>query len=171
MDSRFDIHTKTNYFDWWNDQEVTAHNSHGLFPMNKEEYYHIKKDSEEGKILCFAIVVPSNDGVHDKLHIGNLSLQRIDWVNRSAEFAAVIGERDYWGKGYCTSAARLLFHHGFNVMNLHRIWSGTSETNKGMLKVFENLNMTQEGVFRDATYLQGKYHNVVECGVLVNEWA
>ena len=33
-------------------------------------------------------------------HIGNISLQKIDLIFRTAEFAIIIGERNIWKKGY-----------------------------------------------------------------------
>lgn len=161
---------KTNYYTWWNDQEVTKYNSHGLFPATRQESMRIRTSAENGEIIVFAIVVPDKNGVNKKLHIGNVSLQRIDLINRSAEFAVVIGEKDYWGNGYCTNASIHLFNHAFKKLNMHRLWSGTAQPNIGMQKVFDKLGMIQEGRFREATYLNGKYEDIVEYGILKDEW-
>ena len=49
----------------------------------------------------------------DDRHIGNISLQAIDWIDRSAEFAILLGDRTAWGKGYSKEAAYLICLHGF----------------------------------------------------------
>ncbi len=153
--------SENNYKNWWLDQEVTKYNSHGLFPMTTKELNSFLNDIESNKIIVWAIIVQEqiNDNYYEK-HIGNISLQNINWINRSAEFAVVIGEKDYWNKGYTTKAIRYLINHGFNKLNLNRIWTGTSESNIGMQKVAEKLNMTKEGKFKQGMFLNGQYENV-----------
>jgi RimJ/RimL family protein N-acetyltransferase len=84
--------------------------------------------------------------------------------------AIVIGEKDFWGAGYATEALTALYDHGFNRMNLHRIFTGTASTNKGMQCVAQKLGMKQEGVFREAVFLSGTYVDVLEYGILSHEW-
>lgn len=172
---------KTNYITWFSNQEVNQHNSHGLFPQSEKEFNSYFNKISNNEVLVLAIIAKRTESLDaeelrrenpkGKVHIGNISLQSIDWINRSAEFAIVLGEKEYWGKGYATAAAKLLFHHGFHKLNLHRIWSGTSETNTGMIKVFKKLGMKHEGTFRQATYIMGDYRNIVEYGILKNDFS
>jgi len=155
-----------NYFTWFQDQEVTKYNSHGLLPEKNKDYNAFFDEIENSdSLIVFAII-----DIKTNTHIGNISLQSIDWINRSAEFAIVIGEKDFWGKGVASSAAEILFYHAFSKLNLNRIWSGTAATNLGMLGVFRKLNMCMEGVFREAVYLRGKYEDVHEYGILRKEY-
>jgi len=157
------------YRSWFIDQEVCKYNSHGLFPKTEKELREFAENLGNGNLvlkICFKDI-HDNDGFVLNW-IGNISLQHIDWINRSAEFAIVIGEKEYWGKGIAEEAARVLFYHGFCKMNLFRIWSGTSELNIGMIKVFEKLGMKHEGTFVRAQYLLGESHDVVEYGILSN---
>jgi len=163
------------YYSWFYDPYVTKYNSHGLFPYTKKQMNDFLERLSSPNNIIWAIIIlpyPDNDvyiGIKG-LHIGNISFQNINWVNRSAEFAVVIGNKDYWGKGYCTKAARFLLHHGFNKLNLHRIWTGTAATNEGMKRVAWKLGMTQEATFRDGVYLEGKYVDVNVYGILKDEW-
>lgn len=163
----------TNYYSWMNDQVVTKYNSWGLFPYTKSTAKDYAKELEKSKnIIAWSIFAKSSSAPTAKMpvHIGNVTLQNINWINRSAEFAVVIGEKEYWGKGYTTEAAQLLFSHGFNKLNLHRIWTGTAATNIGMRKVAKKLGMTNEGVFRQATFLDGKYVDIYEFSIFEEEW-
>jgi RimJ/RimL family protein N-acetyltransferase len=155
---------ESNYYDWWNDLEVCKYNSHGLFPRSNSEQHEWIKQIENNEIIVWAIILKT-----DSTHIGNISLQSFNWINRSAEFAIVIGEKDYWGQRIAECSLKILIDHGFDKLNLHRIWSGTAETNCGMRRVFEKLGMKYEGNFRDGTFLDGKYRDIHCWGILENE--
>jgi RimJ/RimL family protein N-acetyltransferase len=144
--------SKSNYCQWMYDQEVTKYNSHGLF-----------------EIIVWAIIVEGNKDSKEHtgvIHIGNISLQSFNWINRSAEFAIVIGEKEYWGKGYATEALKILIEHGFYKLNLHRIWSGTASTNQGMIRVFKKLGMTYEGADKHGVFLDNEYVDVIRYAIL-----
>ncbi|MCK9282477.1 MAG: GNAT family N-acetyltransferase, partial [Melioribacteraceae bacterium] len=103
-------------------------------------------------------------------HIGNISLQRINWIYRSAEFAIIIGEKDYWKSGIGFEALTILFKHGFDKLNLHRIWTGTASSNEGMNKLCMKLGMTLEGIFYDGIFLNGKYRNINCYSIMEDHW-
>lgn len=154
------------YYHWMGDEQVNKYNSHGLFPQSKKELETYFGRCENDKtLLSFAMLDKQR-----KVHIGQCSLQRIDFINRSAEFAIVIGAENYWGQGYATEAINKLFEHGFLKLGLNRIWSGTSILNIGMIKCFDKLGMKQEGIYRQGQFLEGQFHNVVAFAILRNEW-
>src|ERR1700741_2521448 len=106
----------TNYVNWFNDQEVTEFSNHGIFPMTIKDIKHFL-DSLDRTSLHLSIYEKS-----ENIHIGNLSLQSIDSINRSAEFAIIMGEKAFWKKGYAFIAAQLIINHAFKRMNLRRIY-------------------------------------------------
>lgn len=156
----------TNYSEWFGDQEINKYNSHGLFPQTKNELNDYFNRCENDKSLLSFMIINKET----KKHIGMCSLQRIDWINRSAEFAIIIGEKDCWGKGYASESLQRLFEHGFMVLGLNRIWSATSILNKGMIRVFEKLGMKHEGTYRQGQFLFGKFEDVVAYAILRKEW-
>ena len=155
-----------NYVSWLNDQETCAQNSHGYLPYtmdNLVSHYDSKVNSSNE--LRLAIIVRNED-----IHIGNVSLQNINWINSSAEFAILLGDKKFWGKGFGFKAALLIMHHGFQNLNLHRIYCGTTEENIGMKTIANKIGMKEEGVRRDAFFKNGKYQNIVEYGILKHEF-
>lgn len=152
----------SNYLLWFSNQEVNRFNSHGLFPQSKDELNNFFQRCENDKSLLSFMVIEKKSNKH----IGMISLQRIDWINRSAEFAVLIGEIDCWGKGYTTEACQELFKHGFMKLGLHRIWSATSILNKGMIRVFEKLGMIYEGTYKEGQFLHGNFEDVVAYAIL-----
>ncbi len=150
------------YVSWLNDPIVCEHNSHHVFPytpaMAREYILQVRADKSN---VVLAIV--SKDS---SKHIGNISLQHIDPISRNAEYAILLGDQNYWGKGIATEASRLILKHGFDALNLHRIYCGTSSANIAMQKLATKLGMKQEGVRLEAHFKNGTYHDIIEYGLL-----
>lgn len=155
-----------NYPRWFNDMELCKYNSHGVYPKSLEELTSfINSISSDRTKIVWAIF----DRVSGQ-HIGNVSLQNINFINRNAEFAILMGEKTYWGKGYAHEAAALLLLHGFNKLNLHRIYCGTAASNIGMQRLADSLHMSKEGIRRQGLFLNGEYTDIWEYGVLKDEF-
>jgi len=151
-----------NYRNWLNNEEVVRYNSHGRFPQTPEtlmSYVTAVRSSNTDLVLA---VTEKNSGKH----VGNISLQSINWVDRNAEIAFLLGELEYRGKGLMFDAGQLMIRHGFAALNLHRIYCGTSSENTAMLKLAEKLGMQQEGVRKEAIFKQDKYTDIIEFGIL-----
>ncbi|MFA6990286.1 MAG: GNAT family N-acetyltransferase, partial [Candidatus Gastranaerophilaceae bacterium] len=151
-----------NYVNWFNDSQVCAYNAHHFLPYTREKgENYIKKINNSSTDLCLAIILKENN-----LHIGNIALQNINFIHRNAEFAIVLGEKDYWGKGYSKEASVLIVKHGFIELNLHRIYCGTSSENIAMQKLAMFLCLQEEGRRIDAIYKSGEYVDIFEYGVI-----
>lgn len=153
------------YLSWLNDAEVCRFNSHHRVPYNSvaaTAYLH--RVIERGDIVL-AITTAK-----DNRHIGNVSLQGMDWFHRSAELAIVLGEPSAWGRGYATEAGHLLLGHAFGALNLRRITAGTLASNVAMRALAERLGMTQEGTRRQALYKDGQWCDVIEYGLLASDY-
>ncbi|KZB66867.1 acetyltransferase [Thalassospira lucentensis] len=152
------------YPSWFEDQEVCAFNSHGKTFKNKEWFrnFYLNLNAEDQIVWA---ICHHKDG-----HIGNVSLQGMSFINRNAEFAILIGEKKHWRKSVGLNAAKILLTHGFCKLNLTRIYCGTAETNFGMQKLALNLGMKEEGRRRKHIYLNGKWLDMLEYGVLREEF-
>jgi len=151
---------------WFNDAEVCRGNTHHIFPYTAEDARaYIQRANSDHRQLFLAIIRREDD-----THIGNIALDNIDHLNRTAELSIIIGDKSYWGKGYGKEAARLIYDHGFLVLNLNRIAWGTFEDNAGAHKLAEYLGMVEEGRRRQAVYKLGRYVDVIEYGVLRSEY-
>jgi RimJ/RimL family protein N-acetyltransferase len=102
----------------------------------------------------------------EEAHIGNISLQSINWVDRNAEISFVLGEKSFWAKGIMFEAGKLVINHAFNKLNLHRIYCGTSSQNIGMQKLALKLGMLKEGERKESIYKNGKFYSIFEYGIL-----
>ncbi len=155
-----------NYLRWFDDEEVCRHNSHHVFPYSFEEMeLFISSLSGKRDNLVLAMVAKA-----ENVHIGNIALQRIDHLSQTAEFAIVLGEKAFWGKGYAKEAGGLIIQHGFKALNLRRIYCGTNADNSGMIKLAKFLDFKEEGLRRQALYKNGQFVDVIEFGLLRDEW-
>jgi len=153
------------YLQWLNDEEVCRFNSHAIFPNTEPKMQAYFDSLQHQQAIVLAIIDKATD-----THIGNVSLQNINWISRNAEFAILIGNKKYWKGGFGTEASTMIVEYGFNRLNLHRIYCGTLEGNEGMQKLSQILKMKEEGLRREAIFKNGKYFNILEYGVLKTEF-
>lgn len=153
------------YVSWLNDPAVSRYNSHHSYPYTREMAEEYIRSLAGGPNLVLAIVLRD-----DGRHIGNISLQDVHSLYRTAEFAILLGDRSAWGHGYGTEAGHLALRHGFLALNLHRVGAGTLVENLAMRRLAENLGMTLEGVRREAIFNDGQHRDVALYGVLAREY-
>lgn len=153
---------------WFNDPEVRR-NLLIVQPlsMGQEEKWYadmLNRPVEEHP-LCIEI----KQG-EDWILIGNMGFMRIDQHDRSAEIGISIGEKQYWNKGYGTDAMRLMVGHGFENLNLHRIYLQVFETNPRGRRCYEKAGFSVDGRLREARFLEGEYVDVFIMSILKSEW-
>jgi RimJ/RimL family protein N-acetyltransferase len=73
----------------------------------------------------------------DGKHIGNCSCYNIDFEKEEAELGILIGDRDYWDKGYGSDAVITLLNHIFKEKKLKKIYLHTLEDNIRAQKCFQ----------------------------------
>jgi RimJ/RimL family protein N-acetyltransferase len=112
--------------------------------------------------------VPEVSEEHWKL-IGSCGFFNLDQRNRSSEFGIMIGDKSYWNKGYGTEAVRLLCQHGFNTLNLNRVYLRVLENNLRAIRAYEKAGFTHEGRQRQAEFREGKYIDMLVMSMLKAE--
>ncbi len=156
-----------NYPRWFCDYAVNQHNSHWNRPsVFKNVNVFVEGLMDDSSKIVFAVYA-----IKDAVHIGNVSLQSIDHMNQTAEIAFLFGEKNYWGKGYATDSANLIIEHAFKHLNLNRIYLGCLCKNTAMNKLALRLEFKEEGKRRQALFSEGEFHDVIEYGLLKNEFS
>ena len=120
--------------------------------------------SRRGSEVRCAVCLAGSDQL-----VGMVSLTRIDYVHRHAEYNAVIGERGDQNRGVGTAATRAMVRHGFFDLNLHRIYVSILRHNIGSIRMCEKAGFREEGTIREGAYKNGRYHDLVLMGVLKSE--
>jgi RimJ/RimL family protein N-acetyltransferase len=81
----------------------------------------------------------------DGKHIGNCGYYGIDKAKGEAELGIMIGNRDYWDKGYGADVVSTLVSYIFRHTNLKRIHLKTLDSNIRAQKCFKKCGFTPYG--------------------------
>ncbi|KGA98925.1 acetyltransferase [Alkalihalobacillus alcalophilus ATCC 27647 = CGMCC 1.3604] len=155
------------YHSWRNDLEVMNSTS-----LSLDLYTY-----EETKAFVENVILSSTTSksymitdVNTDIAIGIVSLINIDSKNRNAECIIDIGNKDYWGKGYGQESLALLLDYAFLEMNLHRISLRVFSFNKKAIHLYKKLGFVQEGLSRESLFRKGKWHDIIQMGLLRSEY-
>jgi len=154
---------------WVNDPEVRA----GLLlvlPMSKaeEENWYEAMLTRPAAEHPMTIEIEQPDGTW--LAIGNCGFHNMDWRCHSSEVGILIGEKPFWNQGYGTKAMHLLLKHGFETLNLHRIYLHVFANNPRAIRSYVKTGFVHEGILRHDMYKDGKYIDVMVMSVLRDDW-
>jgi RimJ/RimL family protein N-acetyltransferase len=150
---------------WGNDPELRWLSSERYLPgdeIQAEQWLTSlhKQTDRMSLILCL------NNG----RAIGLLGINGIDWRNRLAMTEAIIGERQFWGKGYGSEAKMLLLQHAFLTLNLRKVHAVVFQFNERSLAHNKKCGYKVEGVQRQHVFKNGEYHDRILLAVFREEW-
>ena len=151
-----------NYMQWFNNPYVCRFNSHHTIPVT-----NMKTKRKPDILLGIEYREP---GTLSYKWIGNVALDKIDYINSNAELSIIIGETGLYSKGIGSKVCKTMVEHGFNSLNLHKIYLGTSIDNIGMRNIATKLLFKIEGERTDAMFKNGRYVDVIEYGLLRSEY-
>jgi RimJ/RimL family protein N-acetyltransferase len=153
---------------WLNDGELTRFIEGGRYPVSREyerEWLEnaVRNRSSFSNVL---MAIETKDGVH----IGNIGLHEGSPEHRSAKLGIMIGEKEYWSKGFGTDAIRVVLRFAFERMNLNRVELGTVDFNDRAQACYRKCGFVEEGRRREDRYIDGEYHDLIMMGILRREW-
>lgn len=103
-------------------------------------------------------------------YIGGCGVNEIDWKNSVATVGIMIGDKNYWSKGYGTDAMKLLVKFIFEQMNINKIKLCVYSFNERAKKCYLKTGFKEEGVLRQELYRDGAYHDIITMGILKSEY-
>jgi diamine N-acetyltransferase len=153
---------------WLNDEEVTA----GLMvslPLSLVEEDTWFDKMIKGPAEEHSLVIEVRQG-EAWVPVGSCGFSAVDGRIRSAEVGIFIGEKTFWNQGYGTQVMRMLVRHGFETLNLNRIFLHVHDTNTRAIRSYERAGFLHEGRMRQAMYKHGRYIDVLLMSVLRQDW-
>lgn len=150
------------YYSWRNDPTVAIYDQSGfLRPMGYEEV------KEWCDVMINGLTFVAYDG---DTPLGTCAFMNLNQKNRHAELAIVIGNKDYWSKGYGTKIMDQLLDWGFNDLNLNKLYLHVFANNPRAIGLYEKMGFVKEGTLREMLYRNGEYVDVYSYGLLQREY-
>lgn len=107
---------------------------------------------------------------NDPAYIGEVVLNNIDPINRSASFRIALAGPTRFGKGYGSEATHLVVDFGFRTLNLHRIELEVYDFNPRAIHVYEKIGFQREGIRRDVLWFDDAFHDGIIMSMLQHEY-
>lgn len=152
------------YCTWLNDEYVSGRiGLYGRVNSVLGEKEYIERVHKE-RTHYYAIVLKENDKL-----IGNIGIEDIDDISRTANIGIFIGEEENRHKGYGSEALRLACKYAFDTLNLHSLHLWVFSFNETAISVYKKVGFKEAGCLRESYYFNGKYHDHILMDLLKDE--
>src|SRR5258705_1592120 len=144
---------------WRNDPAVRDQILSFRFPVTHvmETKFIERAIAGDGADQCVLGIVDRSD----ETLCGLVYLRDIDWISRHASFGIMIGIQHRQRRGLGRRALHLILHHGFDVLNLDRIYLYVVQYNRSAINLYESVGFVHEGRLRRHVALDGRYHDLL----------
>jgi RimJ/RimL family protein N-acetyltransferase len=149
-----------NDYRWQSDPELSRLDAAPTLEMSFAIYlldYSSIVNRRDGR---FPLAIETLEGKH----IGNCTCYDIDAKKGEAQVGIMIGDRDYWDKGYGSDAVNTLVDHVFSNSSLDRLYLKTLDWNKRAHRCFEKCGFT------DCGNLKQSGHNFILMELTREQW-
>ena len=138
-------------------------------PYSSNDFHDFMRRLRSPKVrehnIVFAIIDKSSGKA-----IGAVGVHRIDQKNRLAEVGYWLA-KPYWGKGIVVEAVSRILQYLFTEMKLQRVFARVWHPNTRSARVLEKAGFTLEGRHRREVFRNGRWMDVLQYGMLREEWA
>ena len=154
---------KQHYLDWLEDEEVNRFLESRFVTHSLKDLEKYIKSFDGNRRFILGVFDNNSD-----LHIGNFTID-VSFHN-VAYFGYLIGNKDYWGTPAATEAICLTLDLAFDIMNVRKVWGGISKKNLPALFNIHRFGFKREGILRSQVTDNGEITDVLQYGLLSNEW-
>jgi RimJ/RimL family protein N-acetyltransferase len=102
--------------------------------------------------------------------IGEIKLHSINIQDSRASMAIAIYDPLQLGKGYGSEAIRLLLHHTFTQLHLHRVGIRVLAYNERAIRAYRKCGFVVEGRERETAFVDGAWYDDLMMGLLSHEF-
>lgn len=131
--------------------------------LEKAQAFYEMRTKSGDNFAPFAIEV-------DGKYIGHCALMRLQHPHRNLGIGVMIGDNEYWGRGYGKEVIKLLLHYGFYYLGARRIEGTTNAKNERAIRCYLACGFVEEGRLRKAIWVEGEYTDLVEVAILRDDW-
>ena len=102
--------------------------------------------------------------------VGLVSIVRINNLNKRCEWAYYLASPSVRGKGVGKSVELNILEYVFKSLNMHKLCCEVFTSNEMVIKIHEKFGSLVEGTRRKHVYKNGEFHDIVEMGILRQNW-
>ena len=115
------------------------------------------------------IVLPDGD---KEVTIGAIGLMAsgADTEHHRVASMGIFIATEFQNNGYGTEASQWIVDYGFRFMNLHSINLSVYSFNERAMAVYRKIGFRVEGKLRERLFLDRKWHDIIQMGILEHEW-
>ena len=148
-------------FAWRSDEELAKLDATRPLNMTYDDFMrYARTEIDDPGPRSKRLAIDTLDGKH----IGNFMYYDLDLRRGEAELGIMIGDRDYWGKGYGSDAIRAVQDYIFTQTTLTRVYLHTLEWNERAKRSFAKAGM------RDVKTVRRSGMKFVRMEMLRHEW-
>jgi len=115
-------------------------------------------------IYQFGIEFDGGEGI-----IGMIGLNNVNRTDSNAEIEYWLGKK-YWSRGYISEATNLILDFAFKTLRLRRVYAVTICINERSVRLLEKHGFMREGVWRQGSRMNRRWHDVYAYGILREEY-
>lgn len=151
-----------------NDEEVKKLlDSNIPFPMTKWQEEEWIKSRKVGADFTYDFAI---EDLETGKYIGGCSINECDVKNRNCTIGIMIGDKEYWGRGYGSDALKVLVKFIFEEVNMNKIKLGVFSFNSRAIACYKKVGFKEEGILKNELYRSGKYYDIIQMAIFKDEW-
>lgn len=157
-----------NYLSWLNDTDVNMYLESGFYQHNMQGLVDFVNGYQSNKKAVFLVIRLKENNKH----IGNIKIDKINYIHRNCEYGIMMGDKTEWGKGYAKEASIAIINYGFEELGLNKVNLGVIDSNDVAVKLYEKIGFVVEGVLKQNFYerTSNTLKNEIRMAVFNNTW-
>lgn len=143
------------YIGWLNDKEVVKYSNQRFIQHTRESCINFYDSFKQSQSLFLAI-----ENIGDESMIGTLTIH-CNTNHGTADIGILLGDKNYWGKGYAKQAWCSVVDLLSNVPNIRKVTAGTLNCNLPMIGLMEASNMKLDAIRSSQELVDGQAMDIV----------
>ena len=149
--------------EWRNSNKIFPYNTQ-YFLLNSKtqtDWFNSLQNDSSRKMFMIS---------HENMKIGICGLIDIDYKNKNANIAIIIGKTQLHAKGFGTMTLSNLLNYGFKKLGLHRIGADVIEYNKTSIHLFEKSKFKIDVIHRNVIWRNNRWWNMYSMSILKDDF-
>lgn len=146
--------------EWFSDESLMKYYTNSGNKITRERLINSIHDGKNnGNLFTYGIFTNK-----ENILIGTIKLGPINFVHKTSDLVALIGNRNYLGKGFAIDAIRLGNQLAFEVFDIRKLYGGMFESNIPSIKAYTRAGWIIEGRLKGFYWANNKNEDRILVG-------